>query len=340
MSVGVALIGAGYWGRNLVKNLAVAAGGELVAVCDLDPRNLEAARAVAPAARLTTSLDEVLGDPRVQAVAVATPAETHRAVVERCLGAGRDVFVEKPLATSVADARALVEAAARADLILMVGHLFLYDPSVRALLEVVRKGALGDLRYLTVTRTSMGGTARLDTNIVWDALIHDAYLVPALVGRAPRRVAAVGRGYLSALEDVVFATFDFGEGVVAQCYASWYALEKARQVTIVGSRRVARLDEFATHRLVVYDRRYEPGTETDARGRTRWSWVDEGSQPVPAERGQPLRTECEHFLECVAARKRPETPADEALLAVRVIEACQASLAADGAWVSLMEETA
>lgn len=339
MTIGVSVVGAGYWGKNLVRNFAYASGGQLISVCDLDPRNLDAVRAAHPSVEATTSLDEVLADPRIDAVAVATPAESHRIIVERCLGAGKDVFVEKPLATSTRDAAALVRMARETERIVMVGHLFLYDRSLQSLLQLVRGGRAGDLRYITVTRTSMGGTARLDTNIVWDALIHDAYVVPAITARRPERVSAVGRGYLSQLEDVVFACFDFGGGVIAECYASWYALEKARQITVIGSKAVLRLDEFADPKLVLYQRRYEQSEELDPRGRRRWLWLDDGAEPHVVERGEPLREECEHFLNCVATREKPRTEAAEAMLAVEIIEACQRSLECDGAWVNLERPT-
>jgi UDP-2-acetamido-3-amino-2,3-dideoxy-glucuronate N-acetyltransferase len=335
VTVGVAVVGAGYWGKNLVRNFAQANGGRLVSVCDLDARNLDAAKSAYSQIETTTSLEDVLSDARIEAVAVATPAETHRSVVERCLAAGKDVFVEKPLATSVGDAAALVRATRDTGRIVMVGHLFLYDRSIQALLEMVRNGRAGDLRYITVTRTSMGGTARLDTSIVWDALIHDAYVVPAIAGGRPKRVSAIGRGYLSELEDVVFACFDFGDGVIAECYASWYALEKARQITVVGSKSVLRLDEFADPKLVLYQRRYEQSDEFDPRGRRRWKWLDDGAEPQAVDRGEPLREECEHFLHCVATRETPRTEAGKAMLAVEIIEACQRSLGRDGAWVDL-----
>jgi len=335
MTVGIGLVGAGYWGKNLVRNFASANGGELISICDLDPRNLDAAAKLHPQARMTTSIDTVLADGRIAGVAVATPAETHRAIVERCLAAGKDVFVEKPLATSVADAAALVQSARLANRILMVGHLFLYDRSIQSMLDLLHTGRAGEIRYVTVTRTSMGGTARLDTNIVWDALIHDAYLMPAIIGRRPERVSAVGRGYLSELEDVVFACFDFGGGVVTECYASWYALDKMRQITVIGSNAIVRLDEFADPKLVLYRRRYEASDERDPRGRLRWRWIDEGAEPCPVERGEPLREECEHFIHCVATRETPRTEAKTAMLAVEIIEACQASLRGDGRWVTL-----
>ena len=335
MSVSVAVVGAGYWGPNLIRNFANMPGCLLVAVCDLDAARLIAIKEKYPGVRTTTRLDEVLSDSKIDAVAVATPAESHRQVAEACLRAGKHVYVEKPLAASGQDAEAIVRTAQETGRILMVGHLFMYDPGIRRLVELVRGGKVGEVRYITSVRTSMGGTARLDTNIVWDALIHDAYILTALRGWPPMRVQANGRGYLSELEDVVFATFDFGEKVLAHCYASWYALEKARRLTIVGSEGILHLDEFADPKLVYYRRRYVRSEAQDPKGRPRWQWMDEGQEPQVLEDGEPLRLECDHFLKCVRMRSKPETDGAAALLAIEVIEACQASLKADGAWIAV-----
>lgn len=334
-AIGVAVVGAGFWGKNLVRNFAAIEAANLAWICDLDPVRLDAAAELAPAARPTTALADVLGDAAVQAVAVATPAEAHRDVSLACLHAGKHLFVEKPLATCTADATPIIDEAAARRLTLMVGHLFLYDPGVLRLIELVNGGRAGSIRYITSVRTSMSGTARLDTNIAWDALIHDAYVMTALVGRRPGRVLVNGRGYLSSLEDVAFATFDFGDGVLAQIYASWYALEKARKITVVGSDGILHLDEFADLRLAFYDRKYVRGATTDPRGRARWEWVDGGVEPQPLPPIQPLRAECEDFLACVRAGRTPKTSGREALQALQVVEACQRSLASDGAWAEV-----
>jgi UDP-2-acetamido-3-amino-2,3-dideoxy-glucuronate N-acetyltransferase len=219
----------------------------------------------------------------------------------------------------------------------MVGHLFLYDPAVARLISLVREGAIGQIRYVHGIRTSMGGTARLDTNIIWDALIHDAYILPALFGRPPRRVLAVGKGYLSpSVEDVAFVTFDFGHGALAHVYVSWYALEKARRMTVVGSKAILAYDDLGHPRLTLYARRYEPSEELDPQGRPRWHWQDEGGQPIELAEVEPLRAECQHFIECVAEGKQPRTDGQAGLEAVRVLEACQRSLELDGAWVEVI----
>lgn len=334
-TIGVAIVGAGYWGINLIRNFSSLPDAHLVCVCDLDPARLHAVAQKYPSICVTQSLDDVLADRAIQAVVVSTPAEAHRTVAEACLRAGMDVFVEKPLATCDEDAQAIIEAAKTASRILMVGHLFMYDPAIRKTIELVREGKIGEIRYIKSVRTSMSGTARLDTSIVWDALIHDAYVLPAIQGRPPLRVQAHGQGYLSELEDVVFATFDFGDRALANCYASWYALEKARRLTLVGSDGILYLDGLADLKLTYYRRYYSRSEEFDPRGRPRWRWKDDGSEIQPVPEFEPLRSECEHFLECVRDRRQPDTDGEAALAAIRIIEACQASLRGDGIWVAL-----
>ena len=335
-AVGIAVVGAGYWGPNLIRNFASLPECRLAAVCDLDAGRLAAVAQKHPGVRTTTRLEDVLADPEIAAVAIATPAESHRSVAEACLAAGKHVYVEKPLAASGRDAEAIVDAAEVAGRVLMTGHLFLYDTAVAQLITLAQAGAIGKLRYAHGVRTSMAGTARLDTNIIWDALVHDAYILPALFGRPPRRVLAVGQGYLSSLEDVAFVTFDFGDGALAQVYVSWYALEKARRITVIGSDAILAYDDLAETKLVRYARRYEQSGDRDPQGRLRWHWRDDGGQAVDLPKAESLRTECQHFIACVAHGKPPRTDGRAGLVTVRVLEACQRSLAAGGAWVEVL----
>lgn len=335
MSVRVAVVGAGYWGPNLIRNFASLPGCRLAAVCDLNSTRL-ASIAEHYGVPATTDLEEILADPEINAVAIATPAESHRTVAEACLRAGKHVYVEKPLATNSQDAEVVAHLAEEVGCVLMVGHLFLYSPAVSRLIGLVQEGAVGQVRYVHGIRTSMGGTARLDTNIVWDALIHDAYILPALLGRPPKRVLAVGQGYLSpGLEDVAFVTFDFGGGTLAQVYVSWYALEKVRRMTVIGSDAILAYDDLSNHRLTLYARRYERSDERDPHGRPRWHWQDEGSRPIETENIEPLLAECEHFIACVRTGQRPRTDGQAGLETVRVLEACQRSLELDGVWVEI-----
>jgi predicted dehydrogenase len=335
----IAVVGAGYWGPNLIRNFAGLPECRLATVCDLDAARLALVAEKYPGLRTTTRLEEVLADREIAAVAIATPAESHCFIAEACLRAGRHLYVEKPLAASSRDAESIVRTAEEVGRILMVGHIFLYDPAVSQLIRLAQQGAIGELRYAHGVRTSMSGTARLDTNIIWDALIHDAYILPPLFGRPPRRVLAVGQGYLSqGLEDVAFVTFDFGEGVLAHVYVSWYALEKVRRMTVIGSGAILAYDDLRDPRLALYARRYERGEERDSRGRARWHWRDDGSQPIETEDIEPLRAECEHFIECVRTGQRPRTDGRAGLEAVRVLEACQRSLDLDRVWVEVARD--
>jgi UDP-2-acetamido-3-amino-2,3-dideoxy-glucuronate N-acetyltransferase len=298
---------------------------------------LAAATEKYPGIRATTRLEEVLSDFEIGAVAIATPAATHRQVAESCLRRGKHVYVEKPLAANSRDAESIVRTAGDTGRILMVGHLFLYDPAVAQLINLVREGAIGQLRYVHAIRTSMSGTARLDTNILWDALIHDAYILPALLGRLPRRVLAVGQGYLSPdLEDVAFVTFDFGDGALAHVYVSWYALEKARRMTVVGSKSILAYDDLVHPRLTLYARHYEQSQDRDPQGRPHWRWRDGGGHAVDVVTAEPLRQECQQFIECVATGIPPRTDGQAGLDAVRVLEACQRSLEMGNTWVEVI----
>ncbi len=333
--VGVAVVGTGYWGPNLIRNFVTLPGAKLAMVCDLDPSRLAAISSVYPDVRVTTQLEDVLLDPQVSAVAVATPAESHRQIGEACLKAGKHVYVEKPLATKVDDAISLARTAEEVDRILMVGHLFVYDPAISRLLDVVKGGGVGRVLYVHGVRTSMAGTARLDTSIAWDALIHDAYILPLLLGE-PVRVMATGRGYLSpALEDVTFATFVFDDGVLANVYSSWYALEKERKIVVVGSEALIVYDDLAAPKLTVFHRRYRQDEDKDPMGRTRWHWCDEGRTPIPTPSVEPLRAECAHFIECIQYGRSPRTDGRAGVEAVRLVEAVQRSIAECGAPVQV-----
>lgn len=339
-AIGVAVIGVGYWGPNLIRTFAGLPGCRLVSICDLNPARLQSFPEKYPGVRTTARLEEVLADPAVEAVIIATPAESHRQIAEACLQAGRHVFVEKPLAACGRDAIALVRLAEEGGRILMVGHVFLFDTAVSQMVHSVQAGEIGQIRYVHGVRTSMAGTARLDTNIIWDALVHDAYILQALFGHAPRRVKAVAAGYLiPGIEDVAFVTFDFGDdpedGALAQVYVSWYALEKARRITVVGSRAILSYDDLSEPRLVLYHRRYDQSHERDPQGRPRWHWRDEGGQPIEIARSEPLRSECQHFVDCIVAGKQPATDGRAGLAAVRVLEACQQSLDNNNTWIEI-----
>lgn len=332
----VAVIGVGYWGPKLARTLAALPECGPLTCCDADPQRLEPLAVELPQAALATSAEAVLADPAVEAVVIATPAASHFDMVQRALIAGKHVLVEKPLATDSPCAARLVQMAEARGLVLAAGHVYLYHPAVEALARLLGEGVLGEVRYLSGLRASLGPRAREDVDVVWDYLIHDVYVLQYLLGRRPTAVRATGRAYLRpGLADVVFAELRYGPDMIAHCQASWYYPEKARRLVVVGSRRMAVLDEAAEHPLLVHDRGYAPLDGTDEHGNRGLRLYDGVATAPRLEKGQPLERECRDFLRAVRGSGRPRSDGRSALAVIRVLEALEASLTADGSLVPL-----
>jgi predicted dehydrogenase len=332
IAVGVA--GVGYWGSNLARNLDRIPGCDLVWCCDNEPVRLESAAAAYPEVRTSTSLDELLSDRRLDAVALATPVVDHAAMAERVLEAGKHCFVEKPLARSVADGRRLCSLAEERGRLLMVGHLLEFHPAVAALRGLLEGGELGQVRYIYSQRLNLG-KLRFDENALWSLGAHDVSVVLSLTGEMPVEVSARGQGYLrETVEDVVFAFLRFPSGIVAHLHLSWLDPHKERRLTVVGSRRMATFDDMAPERkLTVFDKGFDP--EADSPGDYVARSGAAQSPQIDAE--EPLRLELEHFVECVRTQARPRTDGENGLRVVNVLEALQQSLDEDGALVGLDE---
>lgn len=338
-AVGVAVVGLGYWGLNVARNIEAMPGCELAWCCETDGARHERLRSAFPAAGVTSDLEQVLADERVGAVAVTTPVPTHAAVAELVLAAGRHCFVEKPLACDVASARGLVDLAAERGLTLMVGHLLAYHPAVTALKELCQGGELGEILYVYSQRLNLG-RLRADENALWSLGAHDVSAILALAGELPASVAARGQSYVrDGVEDVVFAHLAFAGGLTAHIHVSWLDPRKERRLTVVGSRRMATFDDMEPERtLTVYDKGFDPDTDVAGNYVAR-----SGEQRSPAlSRREPLRIELEHFLDCLRDGSTPRTGGVEGLRVVQVLQALQASLDADGETVPVapLEATA
>ena len=332
----LAVLGYGYWGPNQVRTWCQLLGEERVVVCEPDPARRAAAGERHPGVGLLAQAADLLADDRVEAVSLCTPAGLHAEQARRFLEAGRHVLVEKPLATTSREGQALAELAERQGLVLMAGHLFLFHPAVRALRRLVADGELGEVRYVTAIRSSLGPRVRDEVSVVWDYLIHDAYIVPHLLGCAPRTVRTDGGSWLQpGVADAVFVALDFGEGALAHLQSSWYYPTKTRWMVVVGSRRMAVWDEDAEAKLMLYERGYAPHQGVDRWGNKGLRLYDDGGQAVPLETAEPLRVECQHFLECVAAGHAPLSSGRQAVDTLRVLEAIDGSLRAGGHQVTL-----
>jgi predicted dehydrogenase len=319
----VAVAGLGYWGPNLARNFASVRGAELAWCCDALESNRERFAPLFPGARFTDDLDEVLADDTVDAVALATPVPTHAPLAAKVLGAGKHCFVEKPMAQSVADAEMVVEAAREAGRTLMVGHLLEYHPGVVKLKELIDSGELGRVRYIYGNRLNLG-KLRADENALWSLGAHDVSVLLRLTGEEPYEVQARGESYMhEGVEDVVFCFLRFPSGLAAHLHLSWLDPHKERRFTVVGSTRMATFDDMALEgKITIYDKGFDEATQTYGEYITRsgdiWS-------PRLAN-VEPLRTECEHFVEAVRSGTAPISDGESGLRVVRVLEGLQRSL--------------
>ncbi len=329
MPVRIAVIGAGSWGCSLVRAFAAEPRAELRWLCDRSAPALARAHAIAPAARLTERVDDVLAARDVDAVVVATPSSTHAELACRALASGRHVLVEKPMALSVKDAEAVAAAAARAGSVLLVGHLMLYHPVVERIRELVERGDLGDLYYLSSTRANLG-KLRSDENALWSLGPHDLSMIDYLVRAPVATVTARGESFLQpGIHDVVFVTLGFaprpGAPSLAHMHVSWLNPRKERRMVVVGSKKMIEFDDVAPDKLHIYDRGYDRPPEFASFA--EYLTLRNGDVTIPqVPMVEPLAAEIRHFLDCIEHGATPRTDAASGVRVVRMLAAAQASL--------------
>jgi len=321
--VRIGVVGLGYWGPNLARNFAAISGCELTWLCDA---SLEARDRLAPSfpsAHVTENLDDLLNDPDLDAVALATPVPAHAALAIRVAQAGKHCFVEKPLATTAADAEAAVAAAEQAGGILMVGHLLEYHPAVDRLKALLDEGQLGGLYYVYSNRLNLG-KLRAEENALWSLGAHDVSVILHLIGEEPSECSAHGESYVrEGVQDVVFCYLRFPSGVVAHLHLSWLDPHKERRLTVVGARRMATFDDMLLDsKLTVYDKGFDESAHTWGEYIAR---SGESFSPQIAN-AEPLRLECEHFVRCIRSGATPRSDGHSGLRVVRVLERLQQSL--------------
>lgn len=321
----LAQVGLGYWGPNLLRNFAALPGCTIATVCDRDERALHKIASQYPGVRTTTDYESLLADPQLDAVVIATPSPTHAMFAAAALRAGKHVFVEKPLALNRADAELLVALAAQYDRRLMVGHLLIYHPALVRLAGLLADGTLGTLRYVTAQRLNLG-VVRRDENVLWSLAPHDVAVLLHLVGSLPKSVAAHGAAFLQpGVEDVAFLTLHFPGGEIGNIHVSWLDPNKTRRFTVVGSHQMAVFDDMsAGEKLRVYDQGVNvPDYASYGEALT----LRFGDVLIPRlDLREPLRLECEHFLEAVRTNTTPRSDGMAGLAVVRVLEAAEYSL--------------
>jgi predicted dehydrogenase len=337
--IGIGVIGYGYWGPNLVRNFAEAPGSRVVAVSDLRPERLAQVQARYPAARTTPAHADLIADPTIDAVVVATPVSTHFDLAMQALGAGKHVLVEKPLAATVEQGQRLVEEAARRQRVLMVDHTFIYTGAVRKIKELVDDGRLGRLYYYDSVRVNLG-LFQHDVNVLWDLAVHDLSIMDYVLGRQPRAVAATGMAHVPGRpEDVAYLTCFFDDTLIAHFHVNWLAPVKIRRTLIGGDQRMIVYDDLEpSEKVKVYDKGITLNNGPEGMYQMLVGYRTGDMWAPQLDTAEALRVGATHFLECIEQGKRPLTDGQVGLNVVRALEAATQSLRQRGQPVELHSE--
>jgi UDP-2-acetamido-3-amino-2,3-dideoxy-glucuronate N-acetyltransferase len=322
MPANICVVGCGYWGKNLARNYSQL--NALFGICESDEARLRDFAAQYPQAKAYSDLSQALADPEIQGVVLASPAEMHHRMALAALRARKHVFVEKPLALDWRDGMEMVAAAEANRRILMVGHLLRYHPAILKIQELLAAGTLGKIEYIYSNRLSMGKIRR-EENALWSFAPHDISVILKLTGEMPIQVSASGGAYLQPnIADVTVSHLLFDHGVRAHIFVSWLHPYKEQRLVVIGSKQMIVFeDSRADQKLMLFDKRIEMKNGALEAARP------EGT-PVPFVPEEPLRRECLHFLEAIERGAGPETPGEEGVAVLQVLQACQRSLQMNG----------
>lgn len=324
---GIAVVGCGYWGKNLVRNFSQL--GALRVVCDATEAGRATAQRLAPAARVCSSFADVLRLPDVQGIVLATPAATHFDLARQVLAAGKDLFVEKPMALCVSEGRQILQEAREAKRVVMVGHILEYHPAILALRDLIGAGKLGRIRYLYSNRLNFG-KIRTEENALWSFAPHDVAVILRLVGGLPDEVSCRGAAFVHGqTADVTVSTLHFPGNVHAHIFVSWLNPFKEQKLVVVGEERMAVFNDVVREgKLLLYNQHV-----TVEEGLPVLHNKDVEAVPLPA--GEPLTGECRDFLDCIVTRATPLSDGESGLRVLQVLEACQQSMDVHGRGVKL-----
>lgn len=335
----IGMVGLGYWGPNLLRNLAALPDATITALCDADqPRAQAMGRRMAPQARILERCEDLAADQNVDAVVVATPIRTHAALGTLLLDAGKHVFIEKPLARTSEECLALIALAKKRQRVLMVGHVFEFNGAVRRIKEYLDSGEMGQLFYMYSQRVNLGRIQH-DVNALWSFAPHDVSIMNYWLGEEPTRVSARGFPYLTAgIEDVVFVTLEYAGGIGAHLHLGWLDPRKVRMMTLVGSKKMLVYDDVSLDaKIQLYDKSVVPPPLASPESFAEFQFqLRVGNIVIPTVQfSEPLQVECKHFVDCIEQGRVPLTDGWSGLRVVRVIEAAQQSLKDGGRPIDL-----
>ena len=327
----VGVVGCGYWGPNLLRNFRSLPGCGLKTMCDISAERLKHLKTLYPEVKAEMNYDRMLHDGNVDAVAVATSVKMHYPMAKAALEAGKHTMIEKPMASSAAQCEELIEIAKAKGLVLMVGHTFLYSPAVKKIKEIVDRGDLGQIRYICARRLNLG-LFQKDINVAWDLAPHDISIILHLLQEFPESVNCSGSAHVTpGIEDVTSMCLRFGHDRSAIIHSSWLDPRKVREMTIVGSKRMVVYDDVAQQEKIrIFDARVErpPHYDTFAEFHYAYHYGDTYAPYLKQE--EPLKSECQHFLDCIEESKSPLSCGLRGLELVKILEASSASLKQGG----------
>lgn len=332
----VAVVGCGYWGPNLIRNFSYLTGCRVKRVCDIDEKRLAHMKRLYDHVETTVNFDDLVDDKEIDAIVVATPVHLHYELARKSLLAGKHTLIEKPMAPSASQCKELVDLAETKKLTLMVGHTFIYSTPVRKIREIVRSGEIGEIQYISSRRLNLG-LFQKDINVAWDLAPHDISIILYLLGRPPVSVNCQGKAHVNRdIEDVTNMSLNFDNGGFAIVHSSWLDPNKVREMVIVGSKKmIVYNDNEPLEKIKIYDKRVEVPPHYDTFAEFQYSY-HYGDAYIPyLKQVEPLKVECQHFLDCIRDGSSPESSGLDGLRVIQILEAASLSLKADGAVVSI-----
>jgi predicted dehydrogenase len=332
----VGVVGCGYWGPNLIRNFRQSPDCHLKVLCDASEQRLAHMRRLYPELATATKFEDLLNDKELDAVVIATPVRFHYTMAKAALSVGKHVFIEKPIARTEAEASELVSLAERQGLVLMVGHTFLFSPAVRRMKEIINAGDIGEVQYIAARRLNLG-LFQKDINVAWDLAPHDISILLHLLDELPQSVSCQGSSHVTrGIEDVTMMHLNFRKNRCAFIHNSWLDPKKVRQMTVVGSQRMIVYDDTEPlEKLKIYDARVEVPPHYDTFAEFTYSYHYGDSYVPYIKQDEPLKLECQHFLECITQGAVPITNGRLGLEVVKILEASSESLRQQGASINL-----
>jgi predicted dehydrogenase len=330
-TIHIGVVGCGYWGPNLIRNFVSLPGSRVPVMCDAREERLQHLKSLYPHIQCQRDFGRLLQDPKLDAIAIATPIRLHFEMAKASLAAGKHTFIEKPMAASAAECEELIALADRKGLVLMVGHTFLYAAAIRRIKEILVEGKAGEVQYISCRRLNLG-LFQNDINVTWDLAAHDIAIIHYILGERAVAVSSTGRGHVQeGIEDVTVTCLHFPGNRLALIHSSWLDPRKVRDMTIVGRQQMIVYDDVEPlEKIRIYDARVEVPPHYDTFAGFQFSY-HYGDCHIPyLQQEEPLRVECQHFLDCIRTGTAPLTGGVQGLEVVRVLEAAAASLKLNG----------